>query len=211
MLGLILPFAVRRVILNLCGHNIHRESRLGLSIVLVDRLELDKHARIGHLNFISDLKLLKLDENALIGNLNWISGRMASADKNAQRSLFLHAGAAITNRHYIDCNGTITLHRFCTFAGVRSQMFTHSINMREGIQTIRNIDIGEYSFVGTGVIILPGAIVPNQSVIAAGSVVRPGLPFGISGIYAGNPAIIEKAIDAGEFKYMTRQESKVAL
>lgn len=57
--------------------------------------------------------------------------------------------------------------------------------------------IGEYSWIGTRTLILPGGGVGSHSVIGAGAVVTKKIPSGV--LAAGNPCVIKKIID--EEKY----------
>jgi acetyltransferase-like isoleucine patch superfamily enzyme len=56
------------------------------------------------------------------------------------------------------------------------------------IGRIKGVEIGDYSFVGTGTIIMPGTIIGKGCIIAAGTVVRGNIPD--FSIYGGSPGII---------------------
>jgi len=57
---------------------------------------------------------------------------------------------------------------------------------QQGALAIKPIVIGDDVWIGTRVIILPGVMIGNKSVIGAGSVVTKSIPEGV--IAAGNPA-----------------------
>lgn len=61
----------------------------------------------------------------------------------------------------------------------------------------RPIKVGKHVWIGTGVIILPGVIIGNYAVIAAGSVVNANIPEGA--IVAGNPARIIRYRDKSSY------------
>tara|TARA_B110000238_G_C16040416_1_gene401633 strand:+ start:530 stop:1081 length:552 start_codon:yes stop_codon:yes gene_type:complete len=61
----------------------------------------------------------------------------------------------------------------------------------------RPIKVGNHVWIGTSAIILPGVIIGNYSVIAAGSVVTANVPEGA--IVAGNPARIIKFRDKATY------------
>ncbi|MCU7521145.1 MAG: acyltransferase [Ignavibacteria bacterium] len=63
---------------------------------------------------------------------------------------------------------------------------------------MRPVKIGKYVWIGTGAIILPGVIIKDHAVIAAGSVVNANVPEGA--IVAGNPARIVKYRDPSIYK-----------
>lgn len=71
------------------------------------------------------------------------------------------------------------------------QIFTHG-----GAQVVRNIDptfdtfgkvvIGDYVYIGSNSLIMPGVTIGNNALVAAGSVVTKSVPAGV--VVAGNPA-----------------------
>ena len=56
------------------------------------------------------------------------------------------------------------------------------------------VTIGEYVWIGYGVIILPGVTIGDHTIIGAGSVVTKDIPSGV--MAAGNPCVVKKVIDA---------------
>lgn len=204
-----LPWALRRHLLNaLPGFNLAAGCRIGFSLVLARQVALAPGARIGHMNVVKGLDRLELDEQASIGRGNWISAYPKGAgahfahlpDRRPQ--LVLHAHSALTNRHIVDCTDSVTLGAFCTFGGFRSQVLTHSINVEMGRQHCMPIEFGAYSFVGTGVIVLGGARLPDYSVLGAGAVLSRAFEQTHT-LYAGNPAVARKQIPA-EAAYFSR-------
>lgn len=216
LLIMILPWFIRRRILSAIGFRLEESSRIGLSIFSVELVELGPESWIGHLSYFRGLDRLSLGQSASIGNMNWVTGEMSvhsrrqSAGKHSA-SLILEEGAAISNRHYIDCNEAITLSRFSTFAGVRSQIFTHSVDLNKNLQRVAPVVIGEYAFVGSGCIVLPGAVLPNRAVLSAGSVLRQGLLISSApGLYTGNPAKFERNFSENAL-YFSRSSAAVEI
>lgn len=196
-----LPWALRRRALSRCfGYEIAPDARLGFSVVLVGKLVLARHSGIGHLNYIKGADEVRLDASSFIGHLNWItafpsdsgSGHFKSQPERRPR---LHVGehSAITNRHLIDCTGEVRIGRFTTFAGFRSQVLSHSIDLHLCQQRAQPISIGDYCFVGTGCILLGGAQLPNFSVLGAGSVLNKAFDTPYS-LYAGAPSELRKPL-----------------
>jgi acetyltransferase-like isoleucine patch superfamily enzyme len=191
----ILPFAVKRLILiHIFKYEIHPESYIGISVLVgIDKLVLGKGARIGHFTVIKNLAVLHVGDFGRVGNLNWISGvplgHSGAFAEELGREPILEVGehAAITHRHLIDCTAAVRIGRFGTVAGYRSQLLTHSVNIGMSRQKSAPLTIGAYSFVGTGSILLPGSVVPDYSVIGAGSVVTCPLEETYA-LYAGAPA-----------------------
>jgi len=121
--------------------------------------------------------------------------------------LTIGIGGAITSRHYVDLNGDVTIGRMTIVAGVRSTLLTHSIDLGKSCQRVSKITIGDYVFVGTNSVILSGASIPDQSVIAAGSLVRGVLSSSWS-LYGGVPARWLRSVDHSS-KYFTRSDPYV--
>ena len=161
----------------LFGYQIDDGAYIGFSLVLPRALVMRRGARIGSLNVIKGLSEVSMGEHATIGSLNWISGFPEDhhsphfADQVGRSpSLIIGNHSAITNRHLIDCTDTVTIGRFSTFAGFRSQILTHSISIAESRQRSGPVNIGDYTFVGTASVFLPNSSLPDFSVLGAGSV-----------------------------------------
>jgi len=59
---------------------------------------------------------------------------------------------------------------------------------------VKNVKIGKYCWLGMGVIILPGVVLGDYTVVAAGSIVTKSFPDGYC-VIAGNPAKIIKVLE----------------
>ncbi len=214
LLLLFFPWRIRRHLLGaLLGYKIHSTARIGFSLICPERLEMGPGARIGSLNVCKGISLLAMREHSIIGNLNWITG-FPAADKtffkdeqDRRPELLLGEHAAITNRHLIDCTNSVRIGRFTTFAGFRSQMLTHSIDLRRCCQSSKPVTIGSYCFVGTGCVLLAGSTLPDYSVLAAGSVLNK-MQFETYHLYAGNPAGPAKSLPH-DMLYFQRSEGFV--
>lgn len=212
---LFLPWGIRRRLLTqFFKFKIHKTSKIGFSIILADNLELDENSSIGNLNFCKNIGYLRLSKNATIGNLNYITGYPQndfthfSHVKNRTCSLEVGQHSAITSRHFIDCTAGVFIGEFTTFAGIKSQILTHSIDLEENKQDASKVVIGDYCFVGTGSIILKGAKLPDYSVLGAGALLNKKFDE-ISCIYGGVPAKLVSKIDKDKYKYFARKEGFV--
>lgn len=151
---------------------------------------------------------MEMGEHSSVGRGNWITGfpvgttRHFVHDIDRQPALILGAHAAITNRHLIDCTNTVSLGEFSTMAGFRSQLLTHSIDLVESRQSSQPVSIGRYCFVGTGCIVLGGSVLPDRSVLGAGSVLRAAMAE-TDTLYAGIPARAVRLL-APDAKYFSR-------
>ncbi len=103
-----------------------------------------------------------LDEYATLGSLIYISGYPTSLSdhfnhiENRKCQLYIGRHSAITSRHFIDCTAGIKIGKYTTIAGIRTQILTHSIDLVKNRQDARPIEIGDYCFIGTNCVILPG-------------------------------------------------------
>jgi acetyltransferase-like isoleucine patch superfamily enzyme len=174
-------------------------------------MSLAQGCKIGNLNVIKGLNKLELADFASIGSLNWISAFPLNTNSlhfqheasNRRPELVLGEHAAITNRHLLDCTNRIEIKRFSTFAGFKSTVLTHSIDLKECRQSSKPITIGEYCFVGTGCILLGGTIVPDYSVLAAGSTISKPMEIAY-GLYGGTPAKFIKSLETEDLQYFKR-------
>lgn len=213
--ALCLPWQIRRLLLvYVLGYVIHKTARIGFSLLCPIHLEMGPHSHIGHLNLCKPgVELLRLGGYAAVGNLNWITGESLSStshfveDAGRKPELVVHDHAAITNRHYFDCTASVSIGRFSTFAGLRSVILSHSIDLFACRQSAKPVLIGEYCFVGTASILLGGAALPDYSVLGANSLLNKHYtePYYL---YAGNPARPIKELDR-DSKYFIRTKGYV--
>lgn len=173
------PWQIRRSLLNaLFGFEINQGAWVGFSLLLADRVTLAEGARIRHLTLIKKLAHLNMGRYSGIGPLNWINGLIATDvpyfrdEPNRVSILEVEEYATITTRHYLDCTNRVRIGAFSTLAGVRSQILTHSIDVKASKQSSAPVSIGRHCFVGTGVILLKGSSLPDYCILAAGSVLR---------------------------------------
>lgn len=197
----LLPWPLRRRALSwFFGYDIHPTARIGLSWVFPGRLRLGPGARIGHLTVAKGLASVELGERAFLGNLNWVSGFPPGPSPHfAHRidrspSLVLGDEASVTHRHLLDCTDRVVIGAFTTLAGFRTQILTHTIDLEACRQDCAPVTIGERCFVGTACTILPGAALPDRSVLGAHALLNkahttPGT------LYGGVPARALRPLD----------------
>ena len=63
----------------------------------------------------------------------------------------------------------------------------------QGYTEVRPVIIGEYTWIGYGVVVLPGVVIGDHTIIGACSVVTKNIPSGV--MAAGNPCTVKKIID----------------
>jgi len=208
-LSLLLPWPLRRRLLSLVfGYRLHPTSRIGLAWIFPKQLSMDAHSQIGHLTLCKGLDLLQLGPYASIGRGNWITGFPAGSSKhfvhqdNRRPRLLIGEHASITHRHLIDCTDTVSIGDFSTFAGFRSQILTHSIDIETCCQTSAPVSIGKYCFLGTDCVVLGGSLLPDNSVLGAKSLLNKQYHEEYW-LYAGVPAKPVKRL-ANDLAYFSR-------
>lgn len=207
----ILPWPIKRFILvHFYKYVIHKTARIGFSLIMVKKMTLSAGARIGHFTVIKGLDEFHLGESSRLGNLNWVSGfptntssKHFSDQLDRDSALFIGSHSAITSRHLIDCTASIRIGKYTTFAGFRSQILTHSINIEENRQRAQPVNIGDYCFIGTGCILLGGSELPDNSVMGAGAVLNKHYQETYT-LYAGVPAKPIKRLKS-DMKYFQRK------
>ncbi len=204
-----LPWLLKRPLMqSLQGYKLHPTARIGLSLVAAEEVELGEGARIGNFNVVRGLSRLEMGAHAIISQLNWITGFPAGPSRHfahqpeRRPTLVLREHSAVTSRHLLDCTSKITLGKFSTLAGFRSQILTHSIDLAASRQHSTPVEIGAYCFVGSGSVILSGAKLPDYCVLGAGAVLANPVEETYT-LYAGVPARAVKKLPA-DWKYFTR-------
>lgn len=172
-----LPWGLRRPLLGLLlGFRLHPKSHIGFALVLAERVVLEEGARIGHFTLVSPIGLIHLHAHATIGRGNKIMGgqqtHLYPNERSRVSALIMEEHSSLTREHYIDCTNTVTIGRFTVVAGWGSQFLTHSPDLSTSTQISAPLRIGAYCFLGTRIIILKDAVLPDYCVLSAGSVLR---------------------------------------
>ena len=213
VLGAFLGGRVRRILYRiLCHYEIAPTASIGLALIHVVDAEIGPGSRIGHFTIIRNLERLALVSEARIGTFNWIFGMLRSkehfTDEPDRRSILtMEKGASLTSRHIVDCTGAVTIGAYATVAGFYSQILTHGIDVATNRQSSRPVFIGRYAMIGTRVIVLKGARVPDRAIVGAGSVFI-GAPAEIGGLWSGVPATRARDIDENA-AYFIRTSARV--
>jgi acetyltransferase-like isoleucine patch superfamily enzyme len=207
LIGVLPSCAFKRGLMRrLLGWDVHETARVGPCFLRgVEEMVLRKNATISGFSVVLHVAHLSLGEGAIVGYWNWLAAaptlRTVALDARAAgRAARIDVGdnAAITSRHYIDCSGGVDIGRFTVLAGVRSTILTHQVDTLRSEQTLQGVTIGSYCLVGSNVDIVPGAHIPDRSVIAMGSVVAGTLEEQGS-LYAGVPARRIRSTGNGEY------------
>ena len=210
ILSFFLPWPLRRKLLNKAfKYQIHPSAKIGLAWVFPKKLTMAEGSAIGHFTTAVHLDEIVLNKYSKIGRSNWITGFPSGTksphfkhQQNRASRLVVGEHSAITKNHHIDCTSSIHIGRFTTIAGYYSQLLTHSIDIIEGRQDSAPIHIGDFSFVGTNVVLLGGAVLPDYSVLGAKSLLNKAFDQ-VYMLYGGVPAKPLQPLPQ-DAKYFTR-------
>lgn len=215
LICVVLPWRLRRPLLQrFFGYKLHPTSRIGFAWVFPRELVMSEGTSIGHFTVALHLDRIELAAHSSVGRSNWITGFTTGTEsphfrhqKGRRSELIIGVHSAVTKNHHLDCTSPIRIGSFSTVAGYGSQLLTHSIDLVENRQDSLPIEIGNYCFIGTDVVILGGARLPDSSVLGAKSLLNKN--FRDTGLlYAGVPAKPIRPIPP-EAKYLHRTEGFV--
>ncbi len=214
ILSICLPAHFRRAFLeSRFGYKIHPSCRIGFSWIFPTQLIMEEGSRIDHLTVCKNIDLLHVKAHASIGRGNWITGFPLgpsphfAEEKERRPELILGEHAAITHRHLIDCTNSVVLGRFTTMAGFQSQILTHSIDLERNRQASAPVRVGDYCFIGTDSVLLPGSVLPDFSVLGAKSLLNKDFSA-THQLYAGVPAQPVQSLPP-DWQYFRRNEGFV--
>lgn len=197
----ILPWKIKRFLLvKIYHYEIHPQAHIGLSYIYPKRLIMKKGATIGHLNVGIHLALIHMEEDCTVCQKNWITGFPIDNKTNFQDFpnrkpyLIMKKDSAITKNHIVDCTDMVTIGAYTSVGGYGTQILSHSTSLKYNKQGCAPITIGHNCFVGTRSIILPGSVLPNQSVLGAGAMMKGQFSESFA-LYGGVPAKFIKKMD----------------
>ncbi len=161
------------------GFDLHQNAYVGFSWIYPQKLIMEEGARIDHFNVGINLDVIHMHKQSSLGRGNWITGFPTKTEslhfkhqQDRRAELIVGESSAITKYHHLDCTNLIEIGAFTTVAGYRSQFLTHSIDVVNNRQHSVPIHIGAYSFIGTNVVVLGGAVLPSRSVLGAKSLLN---------------------------------------
>jgi acetyltransferase-like isoleucine patch superfamily enzyme len=208
------PWIVRKMVLQIILNiEFEKGSKIGYSVFLARKSILRENAVIKNFTFVNEIDFFEMGAFSKIGNRNWITGSSSELNKGYKASPYrkcefiIGEQTRITANHHFDCNGGIYIGKYTTIAGMNTQILTHGIDLIESVQKADRTIIGNYCFVGTRCIILKGAVLPNNCLLAAGAVLTKNYEESEM-IYAGVPAKAVKKIPI-DAKYFFRKSGNV--
>jgi acetyltransferase-like isoleucine patch superfamily enzyme len=219
-----LPSPLKRLLYrHLFGYSIGKGVTIGISIIDVVECSIDDNVSIGHFNLFIGSKKLSIGEHSRIGHLNIIRGgndvrlgrycdviRLNEINSipdpivvNELDPVFiLGDGSVIVASHKIDFTDRVEFGKCVILGGRNSSLWTHNRQMTEPIY------VGDYSYLGSEIRLVPGVTVPAKCVVGIGSVLTKKYE-GENNLIAGVPAKVVKSLDEnGKFliEYKTRPD-----
>jgi acetyltransferase-like isoleucine patch superfamily enzyme len=189
----LLPSSLRRTVARrVLGWDVAPTAFIGRSIISARHVTLGPGSSIGPFNVIRHLDRLELAEGASIGSRNQILGIPAGAtvfrhSPDREAALVMGRYSLITVAHEIDCSDRVEIGEYASFAGFRSQILTHSLDLVRDRFMTAPVVVGAHAAVMSGCILQNGTGVPARSILSAGSVVTTKLTQELT-FYRGNPA-----------------------
>lgn len=197
-----MPFSsIKPFLLNLLGHKVSKNAKIGLSIIVAQKLVLGNSASIGHLNFISISKIC-LKSNARIRNVNYLKGNFDLLMKSFSiiinfnlitrgsvdwappcSKLVLGKNSQITSFSSIDLAASVILGNDVVLAGKGIQVWTHGFvhdyNRNRYLVTGKVI-LGNNIYIGARTCINPGVRIADDVTVGVNATIsknlnRPGL------------------------------------
>lgn len=188
-----MPSMIKKRILRMLGHEVHKTAYIGMAYLHVQSLSMGPRSFIGIGNIFTNLSSVKLGEGALINRWNRFT---CDSAHNETCILVVGSYSAITLRHYFDVSGGIEIGRNSIIAGHRSTFFTHSLawSQPSTFNYVKPVVIGDWCYVGSNVSAVPGFRIGDHCFVGMGSVLVGNLAETRYSLIAGSPAKVVKVI-----------------
>jgi carbonic anhydrase/acetyltransferase-like protein (isoleucine patch superfamily) len=196
--------------------------RIGVALLDAGTLALAKGTRIGHFSLITRVARFETGRYTRVGTMNIIRGgeRVSLGDYSEvmrlnvlnaipdhdcttepQSVLEVGAGTVITSGHRIDFTDKVTLGKNVIIGGRNSSLWTHNR------QETAPIEIGDFCYLGSEVRLAPGAKLPNECLLAIGSVLAGEIEEPRS-LVAGVPAKVIRPLNEKDLARIRRKTRK---
>jgi acetyltransferase-like isoleucine patch superfamily enzyme len=196
----------RRILYRLMLHYyIPKTSRIGfLTVIAVSDFSLGQNVMIGPLNLFKGPMSVKIGSNSRLGKCNKFTCAnhiVQDRFKSMNYTPIIEFGDSIlvTDNHFFDVFGKITIGNGTWVAGHGSEFWTHGLSVRD-----RDITIGEKNYIGSAVRFAPGTSIGNNNIVALSSVLMSKLicnAYLISGFPAKPFRSIEEDLKKGKYRF----------
>ena len=178
----------------------------------VGELKVGPEAAISWLAVFRDVRSCRIGTHATIGNGTMITGvsqRHSDDDAPHRGSVRLARYAVIANWHRVDCGGGFLLGEWSALAGSGTTILTHSYDIMLAAQHTAPIVVGDFCFIGSGSLLLPGVTLTDRVVVASRGVVTQPLEESDT-LYAGVPCrAVKKIPEARYFQSGARLQARL--
>lgn len=206
------------------GYKIGKRVKIGLSIIDALDCAIDDDVTIGHLNVFIQIKKLSIGDHARIGHINIFRGgdevrlgryteilRLNEINSipdpivvnKLEPKFILGDGSVVTTSHKIDFTDKVEIGKRVILGGRNSSLWTHNR------QQTKPIIIGDYSYIGSEIRIVPGGEIPPKCVVGIASVITKKFE-GENQLIAGVPAKIVKELGE-DGKFLTEFKTRTDL
>jgi acetyltransferase-like isoleucine patch superfamily enzyme len=222
-LAALLPNPIKKGALRLLfGYRFGPGVRIGLSLMDAASVDLAEGTHVGHFNLITRVGRLETGRLCRIGTLNIIRGgeRISLGDYSEvmrlnvlnaipdhdcttepESVLEVGAGTVVTSGHRIDFTDKVTLGKNVIIGGRNSSLWTHNR------QETAPIEIGDFCYLGSEVRLAPGAKLPDECLLAIGSVLAGEIKEPRS-LVAGVPAKVVRPLNDKDLARIRRKTRK---
>ncbi|MEA5506351.1 acyltransferase [Halotia wernerae UHCC 0503] len=192
----LLPSKLKTLVLKMMGHEIGKNVYIGMSILNVEKITLKDGVKIKSFNYLKSLThLTMMEKSAIDGWLNWFTAsKKHDYGQEGFGCITIGERTRILSRHYLDLQEQIRIGKNCLIAGSNSAFYTHTVVADPAHrQTNKPIIIGDYCYIASHCIVLPGAGVGSFALVGAGSVITKNFLDKNYVLIAGNPASVKKS------------------
>jgi acetyltransferase-like isoleucine patch superfamily enzyme len=203
------------------GYKIGKRVRFGFSIIDAVECTIGDDVSIGHLNVFTGTEKLSIGAHTRIGVLNIFRGgqeirigrycdilRLNEVNSipepdvinEIEPRFILGDGSVLAASHKIDFTDRVEFGKCVILGGRNSSLWTHNRQMTKAIT------IGDYSYLGSEIRIVPGGAVPARCIVGIGSVITRAheRPYHL---IAGVPATEVKELDS-DGKFLTERKTR---
>ncbi len=205
----------------LLGYKIGKRVRIGFSIIDVGNCEIGDDVTIGHFNVFSGTQDLSIGEHSRIGVFNIFRGgntinigkycdilRLNEINSIpepdivniADPTFILGNGCMIGASHKIDFTDRVEFGKSVILGGRNSSIWTHDR------QRTQPVTVGDNSYLGSEIRIVPGGAVPARCIVGIGSVITKQLKIEDQ-LIAGVPAREVKELDE-EGRFLVERKTR---
>jgi acetyltransferase-like isoleucine patch superfamily enzyme len=167
----------------------------------IQKLSIGDHTRIGVLNIFRGGKEINIGSYCDILRLNEINSIPEPDVVNETDPRFLMGGGSMIGAsHKIDFTDRVEFGKCVILGGRNSSLWTHNRQMTQGIE------IGDYSYLGSEIRIVPGGVIPERCIVGIGSVITRAheKPYHL---IAGVPAAEIKELDS-DGRFLTERKTR---